>query len=163
MEENWWTQRRSYQFGFLRSAVKDHENHNEILCQWCKLPRIVIIADERKEIINTKIIKRQKCVFCPQGNIQWGVDTLPMFIFLCKKKKKIQPRKKYRINFVIETEHLKLFFRVTYPYLMKDHSLHFQQFVRPGIWRLYSVFVQITRLEGRVVVVRDAHGVILAS
>lgn len=92
LEKNWCTQRRSYQFGFLRSAVKDHENHNEILCQWCKLPRIVITADERKEIINTKIIKRQKCVFCPQGNIQWGVDTLPMFIFLCKKKK-IQPRK----------------------------------------------------------------------
>ena len=93
MEKNWWTQRRSYQFGFLRSAVKDHGNHNEILCQWCKLPRIVIIADERKEIINTKIIKRQKCVFCPQGNIQWGVDTLPMFIFLCKKKKNSAQKK----------------------------------------------------------------------
>lgn len=84
-------------------------------------------------------------------------------LYFCVKKKKFSPEKTYHINFVIEAEHLKLFFRVTYPYLMKDHSLHFEQFVRPGIWRLYSVFDQITRLEGRVVVVRDAHGVILAS
>ena len=84
-------------------------------------------------------------------------------LYFCVKKKKNSAQKKHHINFVIEAEYLKLFFGVTYPYLMKDHSLHFQKFVRPGIWRLYSVFVQITRLEGRVVVVRDAHGVILAS